>query len=78
MVIFDHDRDLHLLLVVCSAQSLQVAYNGTALVSDTVYTWQVRYYDLSGLASPWSESYVFSTGLFGDADWAGAQVYLHN
>ena len=55
-----------------------MAYNGTALVSDTVYTWQVRYYDLSGLASPWSESYVFSTGLFGDADWAGAQVYLHN
>ncbi len=57
-----------------SSQSQQVAYAGAALVSDTSYTWAVRYADLNGEVSPWSGNFSFTTGLLAPSDWQNAQV----
>lgn len=56
-----------------SSQSQQVVYAGAALVSDTSYTWAVRYADLNGEVSPWSGNFSFTTGLLAPSDWQNAQ-----
>jgi hypothetical protein len=66
---------------VPSSQSQQVVYNGTQLISDTIYTWKVRFTDLTGALSPWSEEFIFTTGLLSPADWGEAQecrLWVHS
>ena len=46
--------------------------NGVKLAADTAYTWQVRWWDRAGSASVVATS-AFSTGLYTEADWKGAQ-----
>lgn len=61
--------------VVNSSATSQVAYSGTALEADTVYTWNVVWVDGAGSSAPASESASFATGPGDDAAWnaAGAQ-----
>ncbi len=64
--------------IVSSSATQQVVYGGAALVSDAVYTWQVRYWDLDGTISPWSQNFTFSTGLLSAADWpSSVKVCVH-
>jgi alpha-L-rhamnosidase len=58
---------------VGGAATLNVAYNGSAaLLPDTDFVWTVTSWDSEGLASA-PASAAFSTALFADADWRGAQ-----
>jgi alpha-L-rhamnosidase len=45
---------------------------GIKLAADTAYTWTVRWWDRHGAASA-NTSSTFSTGLYVEADWKGAQ-----
>ena len=58
---------------VASASTLNVAYNGSEpLPPDTDFVWSVTFWDAEGTASA-PASAAFSTALFADADWRGAQ-----
>ena len=46
---------------------------GIALEGDSDYTWMVRWQDRHGHFSPWSAQGAFSTALFTQADWQGAE-----
>ncbi len=59
---------------VTSNDSIQVAFGGKPLISDTDYFWRVRYWDKSSSESPWSEIASFSTGLFTPADWTAKWI----
>jgi alpha-L-rhamnosidase len=50
-----------------------VPYAGPALDAGTSYTWTVRTWDRSGLASPWAAPASFDTGL-SDADWKASWI----
>ena len=50
-----------------------VPYAGPALDAGTSYTWTVRTWDRSGLASPWAAPATFDTGL-SDADWKASWI----
>jgi alpha-L-rhamnosidase len=43
------------------------------LVSDSDYTWAVRWKDSTNRSSAWSKTTNFTTGLFLDSDWRGAE-----
>jgi alpha-L-rhamnosidase len=58
---------------VTSAESAGVPYDGPALVSGTRYHWKVRCWDKDGRSSSWSQGAWWETGLFDEADWAGAR-----
>ncbi|WP_164975208.1 family 78 glycoside hydrolase catalytic domain [Lutibacter sp. HS1-25] len=58
---------------VKSAKSTQIVYKGKMLEAASQYYWKVRVWDKNKTASPWSEIATFSTGLFADVDWKGAQ-----
>jgi alpha-L-rhamnosidase len=58
--------------VQSSAQSF-IPYSGTALTSGTSYTWTVRTWDRTDLASPWAATATFDTGL-GDGDWKASWI----
>jgi len=53
---------------VSSDQSTDIVYAGTPLVSDKVYSWQVRVSDNHGNNSAWSNA-SFQTALLNAADW---------
>lgn len=55
-----------------SDQSVQVLYNGKALLSESTYFWKVRVWDMEGKISFWSEPARWSMGLLKPADWANA------
>ena len=48
---------------VNSDQSLFVEYSGKPLQSGKKYYWQVRVYDQTGKASPWSEVFFLANGI---------------
>jgi alpha-L-rhamnosidase len=54
---------------VISSQSVHVVYGGVTLLSGKKYTWQVRVWDNSGKASPWSQPAIFQTGFLSLNDW---------
>ena len=54
---------------VSSAQSVNVAYAGTALESRRRYYWQVRVWDQQGQASAYSEASWWEMGLLSPQDW---------
>ncbi|MFW6773463.1 family 78 glycoside hydrolase catalytic domain [Nocardioides sp. CPCC 205120] len=54
-----------------SAEQSNVAYAGDPLASGSSYAWRVRTWDATDLASPWSATAPFDTGI-SDAEWSGA------
>jgi alpha-L-rhamnosidase len=54
---------------VNSDQSIQVAYNGRALVSRMHCYWKVRVWDRNGKASSWSAAANWTMGLLAPDDW---------
>lgn len=58
---------------VKSSKSIQIEYKGKKLEPAAQYYWKVRVWDKNKVASKWSETATFSTGLFAAEDWKGAQ-----
>jgi alpha-L-rhamnosidase len=58
---------------VTSARQSYVPYVGVGLTHGAAYTWTVRTWDRTGLASPWSRPASFGTGL-ADADWQASWI----
>jgi alpha-L-rhamnosidase len=58
---------------VASGRQEYVPYAGPILAPGVSYTWRVRTWDRGGLASPWSRTGEFDTGL-GDADWQASWI----
>jgi hypothetical protein len=56
---------------VASSDQSYVPYGGPALSPGTSYEWAVRTWDADDVASPWSKTAQFDTGI-GDGDWSGA------
>ncbi|HUS02815.1 MAG TPA: glycoside hydrolase family 78 protein [Chitinophagaceae bacterium] len=54
---------------VTSGQSVYISYEGTPLQSAKKYYWQVRVWDNTGNASPWSKVASWQMGLLKPADW---------
>ncbi|HVZ57825.1 MAG TPA: glycoside hydrolase family 78 protein [Chitinophagaceae bacterium] len=54
---------------IISDQSVLVPYGGTALISGSRYTWQVRVWDNGGRPSAWSSPAYWQTGFFSTQDW---------
>lgn len=54
---------------VQSSQSVHVPYAGSPLESGRKYSWQVRVWDNSGKASPWSTVASFQMALLKNTDW---------
>jgi alpha-L-rhamnosidase len=59
---------------VNSDQSVQVPYNGTALQSDTKYSWQVHIWDNNGQKSEWSAPAYFFMALLHPTDWTAKWI----
>lgn len=57
-----------------SAASILRPYAGAALRSGTRYYWQVRVWDDSGRASPWSAPAFWEMGLLDRADWTARWI----
>lgn len=55
-----------------SRQQNHVAYTGPALTADRQYFWQVRSWDKTGVAGPYSAAASFVVGPVANADWSGA------
>ena len=55
--------------VVTSNASAQVEYAGSALTSDTCYTWTVTWADKTGAWAPASAPAMFCMGLLTQAEW---------
>jgi len=58
---------------IASSSESFVPYSGPALAAGTSYTWTVRTWDRSGLASPWAAPASFDTGL-SDSDWQASWI----
>jgi alpha-L-rhamnosidase len=58
---------------VASSQQSYVSYAGPALANQTSYSWQVRTWNRSDQASPWSAPALFDTGL-SDQDWDASWI----
>ena len=52
-------------------KSVNNIYQGNPLASAKQYFWKVKIWDVSGAASAWSESAMFSMGLLNENDWKG-------
>ena len=55
-----------------SGRQNYIYFEGAQLLPDTDYHWKVRTWDKEGNVSPFSDTASFTTGLLGNADWAGA------
>ena len=58
---------------VKSDQNTHVIYKGAELKPASDYFWKVKVWDKDKKARKWSETVRFTTGLFTDADWKGAE-----
>ncbi|WP_405552819.1 family 78 glycoside hydrolase catalytic domain [Streptomyces canus] len=58
---------------VASDRQVGVRYGGPDLEAGTRYHWRVRAWDDKEVASPWSATAYFETGLLHSQDWDGAQ-----
>ena len=58
---------------VRSDASLLIPYSGAPLAPATRYYWSVCTWDASGQHSAWAPTASFTTGLYGDNAWGGAQ-----
>jgi alpha-L-rhamnosidase len=54
---------------VNSSQSVNIIYNGRALISRQDCWWQVRTWDKNGKISEWSEPAIWSMGLLNPGEW---------
>ena len=75
-----HDVDAKKLLwasgTVMSNRSTNVRYGGTErLPADGAFAWRVQWWSGEDMTapSPWTEKSSFTTGLFADSDWKGAE-----
>ena len=59
---------------VASAESVHCPYEGEPLPSAARYYWQVRVWDGSGRASPWSEPAWWEMGLLAPSDWKASWI----
>jgi alpha-L-rhamnosidase len=59
---------------VNSPQSVHVAYGGEPLLSGRRYFWQVRVWDETGRASPWSPVSHWAMGLLAFSDWKASWI----
>ncbi len=59
---------------ISSDQSISVPYQGPALTSGKRYYWQVRVWDNSGKASPWSAPSFFQMALLQPSDWKASWI----
>ena len=59
---------------VISNDCNNVIYNGKTLQSDKKYYWRVKVWDKNNLASEWSETAYWKTGLFNSGDWKGVWI----
>ena len=57
-----------------SAESTHRAYGGPSLESGRRYHWQVRVWDESGAASPWSDVAWWEMGLMAAGDWKASWI----
>lgn len=56
-----------------SNQNTHIVYNGKALKPATSYFWKVKVWDKDGEEQAWSKIAAFTTGLFAEEDWKGAE-----
>ncbi|WP_170110621.1 family 78 glycoside hydrolase catalytic domain [Flavilitoribacter nigricans] len=54
-------------------QSILIPYKGPSLQPGRTYNWKIRSWSDKGHASDWSAVAQFTTGLFTEADWKGAE-----
>jgi alpha-L-rhamnosidase len=54
---------------VAGDQSVYVPYQGATLLAGQRYYWQVKVWDNSGKATPWSDPAFFQMGLLSPSDW---------
>jgi alpha-L-rhamnosidase len=59
---------------VMSGESVNIVYNGAALVSDQKCWWQVRVWDKDGKMSDWSEPASWGMGLLNSGDWKASWI----
>ena len=59
---------------VISDQSVNITYEGTALVSGEKCYWKVRVWDQDGKASAYSRAATFEMGLLQNDDWQGIWI----
>lgn len=59
---------------VKSDQMQLINYSGKTLVSDRTYYWKVKVKDEKGRESKWSNSALWSTGLFEQKDWSAKWI----
>lgn len=57
-----------------SGQSVLVPYGGKSLVSHTTYYWKVCCWDQDGLASEWSDTACWTSGLLNPDEWKASWV----
>lgn len=59
---------------VTSNQSVNIRYQGPALLSGKRYHWKVRIWDRAGQSTDWSPAATFSMGLLNKSDWSGKWI----
>lgn len=54
--------------------NVNIAFDGTPLMTGTTYYWSVSSWDQDGNQSPWSEPAFFHTGMFNKDDWRAGWI----
>lgn len=64
--------------VITSENSIQLVYEGPALISRTRYYFRVKITDNQGNESPWSDVSFFETGLIASSEWQAVFISADN